>query len=1071
MSIRSSGAQMLRKVLIAAFGFLAVTAADAATLISTASGSIGTTATWSVVDTTGTNAFLNSETGNAALTTSPVASSTFTPAAETVTSIGVKLASVAAVPSGTLTVKLANSTSPGSRECTQTVNVADLVSAAAATAEGGWAILTCSASPNGTDSYTVTANTSVAAMVNLFSLATTNWSRLLVTSGTQASGPAAGDKFYVFGQLTGAGTHNAYAVTIDTTALVNYGNVANTLVDPSIAVGQYGTLQFASAASTAYVSEFAGPMVVYNGGTYSVGTAGTPIPATGSATLTLNSTVEGDTGINVRNGGTMNVAGSSGGRNVVKTLLNTTANAAATSLTVADSTGWLSGDSIIVAGTVTTAGSDATSRWDAVSLTGNASGTTLAVGALTNQHTATALSYTSASTGTAYSMNMYAAVINLTRNVVIQGSGSTTNGYLYFQANANGAITWTQFSQISGSVANKRGIEVDVGPNGSFSLTNSSIINAQHSCLVLAPTNNNFGGTSGSYLTIQHVVMYNCVNTVSSTQFWYGLGILTPVFNPFWKIDDFTVVRTGYASNTAQTVWVAAQSGQFTNITVTGSGSGGVGAFVMVPNYSGAKSSLGGSAGNAWGPINLYANVGHSWTNSGSYGVSGTISGLYIWHEQGRFYAPGPTGNELVIDPLYIITDGFGIYVPNTSGSRMIVRNGVIGWDSNASGQAFPLTMDATTGTFIFDNMDICPVGALGGVTFVACAGGNNDLISLMHDISPGGGYTPSQSSVFLRNSSLLNNLGTKYPTMQGEESYYGATAAVMQDCNACTSPAVKHNAWVPGGFLSYDTAISHSGGYSLRMTPKVLTFSGYISTGSGSTSAGTVLTVTSGPTTTSAMVGDFLYSNGGGFTPGTTMTSGSGSSLNVSQSQSVGSAGAPTAFQSYYNRSGSLLRLQSAPYGQGAKVAVASGQAAQACAWIRPSINTDAAPPWGTAAVTYNGDNPRMIVRANPYMGVQADTVIGTSTPTAGAWSQFCATLPTAPADGEFEVVIDADQTFTSNAGGSVNVTEWSCTNCGSANGSQFWWNGVPSAAIAPVSSSGGGSRSPHVGADGIYN
>jgi len=120
--------------------------AFAATLISAASGNIGTAATWQVIDTTGTNAFLNSETANTALTTSPVASSAFTPASETVTAIGVKLASVAAAPSGTLTVKFANSTSPGSRECTQTVNVADLAATngapTAATADGGWAILT-----------------------------------------------------------------------------------------------------------------------------------------------------------------------------------------------------------------------------------------------------------------------------------------------------------------------------------------------------------------------------------------------------------------------------------------------------------------------------------------------------------------------------------------------------------------------------------------------------------------------------------------------------------------------------------------------------------------------------------------------------------------------------------------------------------------------------------------------------------------------------------------------------------------------------------------------------------------
>src|SRR6185312_6665110 len=96
--------KFLRHILVAV-ALIFPSLAQAATLISTASGNIDSTGTWSVIDTTGSNAFLNSETANTALTTSPVASSTFTPAAETVTSIAVKLASVAAAPSGTLTVK------------------------------------------------------------------------------------------------------------------------------------------------------------------------------------------------------------------------------------------------------------------------------------------------------------------------------------------------------------------------------------------------------------------------------------------------------------------------------------------------------------------------------------------------------------------------------------------------------------------------------------------------------------------------------------------------------------------------------------------------------------------------------------------------------------------------------------------------------------------------------------------------------------------------------------------------------------------------------------------------------
>lgn len=1116
--------------LLAGLALLLATAADAVTLMSTATGNIGATATWSVVDTTGANAFLNSETANTALTTSPVASSTFTPAASTVTSIGVKLASVAAAPSGTLTVKLANSTSPGSRECTLTVNVADLAATngapAASTADGGWIILACSASPNGTDSYTITANTSVAAQVNLFSLATTNWSRLLVTSGTQSGGPAAGDKFYVFGKLTGAGTNAAYVVTIDTTSGVAYGNVANTLVDPSIAVGQGGTLQFGSTASTAYVSGFAGPMVIYNGGTYSVGTAGTPIPASGSATLTMNSTVEGDTGINVRNGGTMNVAGSSGGRNVVKTKLSTAINGAtpnatafgtnsggqkvinlntlsalapqpkvgqvvanttvpasitggstvasitgsqitlninlasqvsngdtitftggeSTAAVTTDSTGWLSGDSIIISATnVNQTNNDTGYRFSAATLSGNATGTSSPLtGFMANDHIAKSLSYTSTSTGVAYSMNMYADVVLLTRNVIIQGNGASTNGYIYFQANAVGAMTWVQFSRISGAgnIAGKRGVEVDIGAAGSFSLTNFVFINSHNTPLILAPTNALFGGASGSYLTVQNGAIYNCATDASNQN--YGLGLLSGTKNPFWKIDNFSVLRVGNATTNVAAILLASQNGVFTNISASGSASGSAAAIYLQGQY-GSQSNLGGGVGNQFGPITTYANVGYGIANT-NYGLSGTLSGLYMWHEGGR-YQPNTQVGSLIIDPFYLITSQFGIYIPSNAGNAPVFRNGVIGWDGSLS-NSFPLTIDATTVNVSFENMEICPNGSVGGIVFVGC---NDGPISLMHDVYSGGNAPASAAKVFLKNSSLLsagNNPGTSmtYNTQHNEESVFGSGSYIVQDCNSCTP--VKHAAWVPVGFLSYDTTITHSSGYSLRMTPKVPTYTGYI--------AGKTITVTSTPNTgANGQVGDMMTSNCGGFIPGTVGTSTpSGATWSVSQSQTACSSGTPGQFQFYNTLRGN--RMHSAPADRGLLVGVAAGQVANVCVWARPSISTDGAQPWGGSAVTYNADAPRMIVRANPYMGVQSDTVMGTSSLTAGSWSQFCANTPTAPADGEFEIVVDADQTFTSSPGGSINLAEWSCTNCGATNNTQYWWNGAPASGLAPPATGG---------------
>ena len=1049
-----------RSLLAAILGLSLSTVADAATLISTASGNINATATWSVVDTTGANALLNSEAANTALTTSPVASSTFTPAAETISGFAVKLASVAAAPSGTITLELLDSTT-STAKCTRTVNVTDLVSAGPTTSEGGWINVTCPASfaTNGTDAYEVLASTSVASQVNLFSDTGNDWDRLLVTTGTKTGGPAAADDFLVYGNLTGAGTHTAFTVTVNTTANINYGADANTLVAPSIAVGQFGTLAYGVTASTNFDMEFAGPLVIYNGGIFTVGTAASPIPATSNATLTMNSATEGDTGVNVRNGGTFNSAGSSGGRNVVKTKLTATATAGATTLTTADTTGWLAGDSLYVAGTdIVTSNTPSGYHGEAVT-SGAASGTSLPIGAaLVNTHTATQLNYTSSQTNTAYLMNMFPDVVLLNRNVIIQGATSANNGYLFFQAASNAAMTWTEFSQISGTAAGSRGLEVDVGPPGTFSLTNSSVINSQDTALELDPNNPNFGGTQGAPLTIQHVTLFNVANNTACCNTLSALALSTenaPTGNPFWKFDDIAIVFTGNGIFSAQPLVMNSMMGQFTNISITGSGNGGNPALFLNCPY-GAASFIGGNVGNTWGPINSYSNIANVFDIGGvGKGCSGTIHGYNIWHEFGRFTPSSPSGN-LVFDPFFEIDSTFGIYEPQNTSTNTF-RNGVIGFDTANNGLTPAIQLDAINSTLFLDNMELCPNGLVGGVNFVACTSttqsGKN--ISVMSDIiipsgtvgNPGGGdATPATTAkIFLRNSSSLN-VGTLYPTQDGNENYFTGSF-VVQDCEACTP--VKHAAWVAGGFLSYDTAITHTSGFSERMTPKTPTFSAFIS--------GFNLT-TSVPNLNAALnvaLGSTLYSNGAGFIPGTMLTAPNGANTNaftVTQSQTVGSSGSPAKFQLAPDGANSPPRMQSAPGQMGTKIAVASGvSTAQACVWLRPSLSTDAASTWGTAAVTYNGDNPRMIVRQNPYMGVQADTVLATSSGlTAGTWTQYCAPLPTAPADGEFEVVVDADQTFTSNVGGSVNVTEWSCTVCSNSNNSQFWGNGTPTNALA---------------------
>jgi hypothetical protein len=1070
----------------------------------------------------------------------------------TLTAYGINWAGYGVITGGTLTVQ---STTYGTPVIGETLTDQNNISTG--TISSGSGPYTVTNAPIG--GATFTSNSSGTTTLNATSrTGTVNVGDLVIGSGIPANttivsitAQAGSTGTYV----TSASTTTSAAATTAYTHLTSYFGSAT----PNISISQGGTLAFASAASTNYVMEFNGVMAVYYGGTFTIGTAGTPIPSTSTATLTQNSVAEGDTGIVTKNGGTLNAAGSSGGRGYVKTHLTTevggggagtatltsasigtgnvfttsvggtgtigvgstiagtgapsgmhitgdywtgaTCNASpctgtganaggtylvacssppctpgsvtggtatgVTALTTADSTGWLSGDTVYIAcSTPVTVQAVASYLGETVTLSGAASGTSITTGAALNYtKSAQQLNYTSSSTNTLYQLNMFPDAVLINRNVKIQGSGTTSNGYLYFQANSNFAAQWVEFYRISGTAVGKRGIEADTGPLGTFSLTNFSIHDSDSSTMVLAPTNNMFGGTSGTPVLIQHGSFYNNVFTLSTAQKNYTLGILTAGWNPNWKIDDVALILNATGSGAYQSLafFTANFGGTFTNISLTGNGnSNGVAAISLTPQYQGAQSQIGGSVGNTWGPIYSYTNIGYILNmQTGNAGISGTIAGYYIWNDAfaGGIQWYSNAGN-MVFDPLYMINSGVGFYSANTGeGVNMTLRNGVVGYTTTPLGNGnggYIIKSDSIPATWYVDNMEICPFGLTGGVTFVAC---QTFYINLHADEAPGGAWVPITARVFLRNSSMLN-LGTNYPTMNGQEGFFGAHEFITQDCAGC-SP-VTHAAWIPGGFLSYDTAITHTSGYSLRMTPKVVTMTGYISLGSGLSTAGTTLTLTSGAAQPRPI--DFLTSDSGSLVPGTYITGGTGASYPVSQSQLTGTPGSPVHFQSYYPRNGALLRLQSAPDDYGVKVAVAKGASAQVCVWVRPSLNTDAAPPWGGSAVTYNADNPRIVVRQNPNMGVNVETALTTTfTPalTAGTWSQACATTPTAPAaaDGEFEIVIDADQTFTSNAGGWMNVAEWSCSGtCNSGNSTQFWWNGTPAQFVGPASAGGGG-------------
>ncbi|MCA1841466.1 MAG: hypothetical protein LC723_14275, partial [Actinobacteria bacterium] len=197
-----------------------------ATYLAAANGNLTAGATWAAVDST---SLLDAQDATTTLTTSLIASSTFTPGAITIDGIAVKIAGRAAVASGTMTVEL----STGGVQVTGTsvtINVSDIPVenevASTTLCPIGWTffkfgspVLLLAATL-----YAVRATTSVGGQVDLFRNSTAaNWSRMLRTTTTGVA-PTTGDRMFICGEWTAAATKTDRAVVMDSTAATDYGD-------------------------------------------------------------------------------------------------------------------------------------------------------------------------------------------------------------------------------------------------------------------------------------------------------------------------------------------------------------------------------------------------------------------------------------------------------------------------------------------------------------------------------------------------------------------------------------------------------------------------------------------------------------------------------------------------------------------------------------------------------------------------------------------------------------------------------------------------------------------------------
>lgn len=540
-------------------------------LAARADGNDSSASTWAVIDGT---SYLNSETTSTLLTNAAVQSSAFTPGAITIDGIGVKPSLRVASPTGTISIGLYQAAVlvTGTQV---TINASDIAAiGTAANVNAGWVFFKFAAPVTllAATAYTVGALCSVASTIGLRSLATSNWSRFLRTTTTQA--PAVNDDRIVVGEWTGAGARTSRTVTYDQTATTAWGTPSTSSVTPGLAIGDGGKMTVATTAATAFNMRMQAIIVVYANGSFEMGTVGTPIPRGSSFDLTFNLSVDLDYGLIVRDLGTVIARGLSrtSGKDIWFCKLTANAAAAATSLTVDTDTGWLNGDAYCISSATRTSteGEDKT-------LSANAGASTLTSVALTNAHS-----------GTAGALPTQSTLCLLTRNVSIRGVSTAVGAYITLSALSTFDCEWVEFRWMGGNVAGKRGIEVSTTSAGAFNMRYCSLREFRTWGVFVASTTN-------TNLTFQFNVIYFFNQSSTASISGINNGSLTTASTTY--LIDGNVICKSLVSNSVG-ITITRATGTITNN--------------LVNSCAGSGYAFGDSAGNALGTFTFTGNTAHS---------------------------------------------------------------------------------------------------------------------------------------------------------------------------------------------------------------------------------------------------------------------------------------------------------------------------------------------------------------------------------------------------------------------------------------------------------------------------
>jgi hypothetical protein len=727
-----------------------------AVLIANANALFSGVATWAVA-----NSVNDSLAFTTALTTAYVEGTAFTPGAVTIDGIAIKVAVRAAVPVGTISIRLAQGgvTVAGTELA---INVSDLDSR---DGEQGWylfkfaPVLLIAATL-----YTVSAKTSNASMVSLYQSGGPNWTRMLRT--TTAGTLAAGDNWHIMGEYTAPATKTDRTVTMDSTATTDYGD--NTAANPpQFTINKGGTLTWGSTAATAYRLRLSGKLWIFQSGTMTMGTVLTPIPRDGSALLEFDCTADGDYGLAIY--GTCTAQGLSRTAGKIFTIckLNGDEAAGQTTLSVDTDTGWLSGDEIALAPTTRTLTQSETRV-----LNGAAGATTLAVTAgLTNAHSGTSPTQ--------------AEMILLTRNVRIESVSTSFMAYVFFGGVCQADFDWVSFRYFGTNATGKRGVELSPVSTALVTLDYCSVRDFDRF------------GIFVTGVTTQNFYIRNCVGykVGGQTGTDSGIAVFTVITSAAWEVSDCCIISNNGSGGYG--LYFESLTGVVRRITGIACQTAGIGV-----NLAGGR--IAGTCSD-W--------IAHSNATAGielSDIIGGRIDNLTAWRQNGSSQQGGITFatriGELILHGVTLFGNATGNILP-TNGATLVgpllIRNGVFAGDTTFAtsvGFAFPSALNGAWGLrMIFEN---CTFGVASGI-LVAHSTADIDFTA----------NTPHYVQLVLRKVLLASTTEFANRTALTGRSYIGYE---MQD-----QVAGDHITDYPAvGLIEYETSVFHTASPSEKLTP-----------------------------------------------------------------------------------------------------------------------------------------------------------------------------------------------------------------------------------------------------------